>query len=136
MTVNAPDLFGVLSQRAGWLQARHAVLTENVANADTPGYKPRDLVEPDFDSMVAKAGSGRLVMETRHPAHQAAERPAPAGVEARDVDGFEVAPSGNAVVIEEQAQKLAETSLDYQLATDLYGKFVGMMRTAIGSGGA
>ena len=51
-------------------------------------------------------------------------------------EGWETAPSGNAVVIEEQAQKLAQTQIEHQLATSLYGKYVGLMRIALGVGAA
>ena len=48
-------------------------------------------------------------------------------------EGYEVAPSGNAVVLEEEMARMARTALDHQLATGLYGKYVGMFRTALGS---
>ena len=43
--------------------------------------------------------------------------------------------SGNAVVLEEELMKAAETAADYQLTTNLYRKHVAMIRTALGKSG-
>ena len=46
---------------------------------------------------------------------------------------YETTPNGNAVILEEQmAEKATQTALDFQLTTNLYHKYVGMMRIAIG----
>ena len=50
------------------------------------------------------------------------------------MDGYETAPSGNAVVLDEQMGKLAETQLDYELTTNLYRRQVGLIKTALGTG--
>ena len=49
---------------------------------------------------------------------------------------YEVALDGNSVIMEEQMTKVADTGMTYQLVTNLYRKHVGLMRTAIGRGGA
>ena len=46
----------MLRTRMQWHQERQKVLAENVANSDTPKFRPRDLVEPKFDPTGA---SGR-----------------------------------------------------------------------------
>lgn len=51
MGIFGPMIEG-LGQALDLYQARHRVLTENVANADTPGYRARDL---DFGSALAQA---------------------------------------------------------------------------------
>lgn len=45
----------VLEQVVGFTQARHAVLAGNVANADTPGYRVRDLSTTDFERRLREA---------------------------------------------------------------------------------
>ena len=49
-------------------------------------------------------------------------------------DAYEVSPSGNAVVIEQQMMKVAETATQHELALQLYAKHVGMLRLALGRG--
>ena len=44
-------LVGMLKQRMSWHQERQSVLAQNVANADTPNYRARDLKEPTFGAM-------------------------------------------------------------------------------------
>lgn len=130
------NLFDLAAARAQWLARRHAVLAANVANADTPDFRPLDLREPTPERLIAGARAPAGVGLARtNPAHAegAAPRP-PAGDRGRRGEGWETAPAGNAVVIEEQAQKLAQTQLDHQLATGIYGKLVGLMRGALGVG--
>lgn len=39
----APDLLKLTERRMAWLETRQRVLAGNIANADTPGYQPRDV---------------------------------------------------------------------------------------------
>ena len=50
MALNLPDIpiFSILRERMAWLNQRQSVLSENVANADTPGFVARDLKPLDF----------------------------------------------------------------------------------------
>ena len=47
---------------------------------------------------------------------------------------YEVAPSGNAVIIEEQLLKAGQNVMDYNLMVNVYQKQVSMLRTALGTG--
>ena len=49
-------LFDLIDRKLDFTDARHRVITRNIANADTPGYIPEDAVEPDFRRLVAGAG--------------------------------------------------------------------------------
>lgn len=127
-------LFELISGRAAWLAQRQAVLARNVANTDTPGFTPLDLAPAD-PARGAAAGRGlTLALARTDAAHLlgAAGADAPAG-RAEEAPSYEVKPSGNGVVLAEQLQKMAATDLDYQLATNLYRRYVGLLRTAIGA---
>ena len=54
MSINDLPGLSALRTRMQWHQERQRVLAENVANSDTPNFKPRDLVEPKFDSTGAR----------------------------------------------------------------------------------
>ena len=61
----------MLKSKMSWLEARQDVLSQNVANADTPGYAARDLKPMDFASLLKKANgavpaSGLMVTDPRH----------------------------------------------------------------------
>ena len=64
MSINDIPGLAALRTRMQWHQERQRVLAENVANSDTPGFKPKDLVEPNFDAKGANlSGSmGSLAM--------------------------------------------------------------------------
>ena len=136
MAAILPPLFQLLSARANFLQARHAVLSQNIANADTPRYQPKDLVEPDFAKVLDRLPQGveTVVLNRTRPDHLAGLPTISATTGRQQIDAFEVAPSGNAVLIEEQLRHLGSADRGYKLATSIYGKYVGLMRTAIGNG--
>ena len=117
-----PLLFDLISTRQRWLGQREAVLGQNVANADTPDYRPLDLKPASFRELLGwRLGPTLAVQLARtQPLHVAGAVPRAAEARARRVEGFETAPSGNAVVLDEQLQKLAQTQLDYELTTNLY----------------
>ena len=49
MAISNIPLFSMLRTKMHWHQERQRVLAENVANADTPRFQPRDLAPPQFD---------------------------------------------------------------------------------------
>ncbi|MCS7267573.1 MAG: flagellar basal body rod protein FlgB [Geminicoccaceae bacterium] len=126
-------LFALISERARWLGARHTVLAQNVANADTPGYRPSDL-SPFERALREPPRSAAPPLVRTSPLHLAGTAPArSADPRTREVGSYEIAPSGNAVVLEEEMQKLAQNQLDHQLATSLYTRHLAMLRTALGT---
>src|SRR6202008_1630975 len=56
MSINDLPMLSALRTRMQWHQERQRVLSENVANSDTPNFRPRDLVEPKFDAEGASVG--------------------------------------------------------------------------------
>jgi flagellar basal-body rod protein FlgB len=128
-------LFELISGRAGWLSQRQAVLTRNVANADTPDFVPFDLAAANPAQLMraSQGGTGGLPLLRTAPAHVAGQPAPPEGHRDGKAPGYELKPSGNSVVLAEQLQKMASTDLDYQLTTGLYRRYVGMLRTALGT---
>ena len=130
------ELFALISARTRWLAQRHGVLTQNVANADTPDFRPRDLKPAEFGKLLGRSAEGRrarLPLALTQASHVAGSGTRRQEIDSRRVDGYETAPAGNAVVLDEQLGKLAETQLDYELTTNLYRRQVGMLKTALGS---
>lgn len=109
-------------RRLAWLDGRQRVLARNVANADTPGFVPRDAAP--FGAALARLAS----TDPRHlaPRGEGLARPARGALD--------VAPNGNAVSLEEQALKVADTDQQHALALGLHRKYLAMFRTALGRG--
>ncbi len=139
MDLGRIPLFALAMDRMAWLDRRQQVLADNIANADTPKFRPSDVTPFEAERALGLGGGGTLMPVATSPMHLAGARPlggaaAVAVVHSRNPD--ETTPSGNAVVLEEQMMKVAETQADYQMATSLYRKYMDMLKLAIGRGGA
>ncbi|MCU0838851.1 MAG: flagellar basal body rod protein FlgB [Rhodospirillales bacterium] len=122
-------LFSALQRRGNWLAQRQVAIAENIANADTPHFHPRDLKPQRFRDLIEPANA--VTLAATSPGHLSpAGGGGAAGKAAPSRAVYETAPSGNAVVLEEQMAKMNETAIDHRLVTQLYKKFLGMMRLA------
>ncbi len=121
------DPIALAETRMRWLDRRQAVLAGNIANADTPGYRPRD-VHP-FVAMLRRGGAAGDVART-HAAHLVGT--AATGTAVRR--GTEASPDGNAVSLDDQALKMAEVDGAHAVATAVHRRWNGMFRAALGRG--
>ncbi|MBV9521948.1 MAG: flagellar basal body rod protein FlgB [Alphaproteobacteria bacterium] len=131
--MNDIPLFKAMTQRMAWLSQRQKVLAQNVANADTPNYRPHDLKAPSFRELIGKTG-GNLRLAATQPNHLGGTT----GVSPfrEEVDRTtEVSPSGNAIKIEDEMLKVSGTANDYAVTTNLYRQHLSMLKTVIGKGG-
>ncbi|WP_095587883.1 FlgB family protein [Actibacterium ureilyticum] len=121
------EIFRMAQGMATHAAARHRVVAENIANADTPGYKARD-VQP-FAEQV-QGGSGFKLRQTR-PGHSA---PATSGHTYRSSEQRDAAqsPNGNSVSIEREMVRAVETTRQHDLAVNVYRNALGILRTSIG----
>jgi flagellar basal-body rod protein FlgB len=115
-----------------WHQERQRVLSENVANADTPGFRARDLVPLKLDQMTPRTTAVGLVRTDAN--HQIASGSSTGGFESARNAAQEIRPTGNAVSLEEEMIKVAANQMDYQAATALYARSLGLIKTALGRG--
>jgi flagellar basal-body rod protein FlgB len=133
MDLNGIPLFSLISGRMSWLSARQSVLSENVANGDTPNFVARDLKPVDFQTMLAGQGMGSTQLTTTNVRHFEIRANGTAPFEEEDSFGEGGTPTGNVVSVEQEMIKLSDTQIQYQTATNLYSKAVNMFRTALGS---
>jgi len=133
MDVFQLKLFQRLGERMGWLNARQTVLSQNIANADTPEYTPHDVKPLDFGQHLA--GIEPVSPMRTSSMHLAGTKPAQGSFgDAKSRHVYESTPVGNSVVLEEQMMKVTQTQTDYQLMTNLYRKHLDMIRMALGRG--
>lgn len=115
-----------------WLGDRQRVLAQNIANANTPDYAPKDLVEPDFASHLRSGGTLRMqVTDASHAigGGGAAQR------QETVRSPFAATISGNSVDLESELRKVSETGVRYQTMVNLYQKHIALLKTAIGRSG-
>lgn len=137
MDIKNIALFQAMGAKMNYLSTRQGVLAQNIANADTPEYRPRDLTKVDFGAVLKDlTGSQKIRMERTAPGHIGPGSNLNAADERKSRLMYEVAPDDNGVIIEEQMIKASQTTMDYNLITNLMRKNVGMIQTALGRGGA
>jgi flagellar basal-body rod protein FlgB len=102
------------AMRGSW--QRQTAITNNLANADTPGYQPQEV---SFETALQNAVSGgespeeiQFQTETRH---------------------VEAGPNGTGVSADEESAKLAENGLDYEALTQVMGARNDIVRSALGA---
>ncbi|MDP6352699.1 MAG: flagellar basal-body rod protein FlgB [Alphaproteobacteria bacterium] len=133
MDISNIPLFSMLNRSVDWLALNHQVLAENVANADTPRYRSRELEPLDFERLLRVSAQQVRIRVTNRAHLQGLGGAAGDQFKARTNDDvYDVSLTGNAVSLEQQAVLIAKNAMDYQLATTLYGKSLGMIRTAVG----
>jgi flagellar basal-body rod protein FlgB len=125
-------LFAMLRTRMQWHQERQRVLAENVANADTPNFRPRDLAPLNFDQMRPLQAS--LSLDRTETGHIAGADGGSDRFQAARFGGYDVSPTGNAVNLEDEMIKVAANQMDFQAATTLYTRSLALIKTAIGKG--
>ncbi|MBV9426465.1 MAG: flagellar basal body rod protein FlgB [Bradyrhizobiaceae bacterium] len=131
MPVSDIPILAMLRTRMAWHQERQRVLANNVANADTPKFRPSDLVPPDFRRPAM--ASGAVALARTDPMHLSASGAGAGSQFAADTHGrYEVRPTGNAVNLEDEMMKVAANQMDYQMVTTLYSRGLGLIKTALG----
>ncbi len=118
--------------------ARHEVLSANIANVDTPGYRPRDL---DFNAAMRAAAESSAPVTGEIP--QRSDASASPGLnlqsaiyepEYPDSRHGEDRLDGNAVSLDRQMALLTENSLAYETSLTLLSRAMAALRYAIGEG--
>lgn len=135
--MNLPQipLLDLLRQRMSWLNARQTVLSQNIANADTPGYLARDLKPVGFGQMLQQADAPNQFATTlavTNPRHIQISFSNQSQFHEVDSADTTANPTGNTVSLEDEMIKVANNQAQYQAASNLYAKAMGLLRTAIG----
>ena len=119
-------LFELASSQAKWLELRQSTIATNVANANTPGYRARD-VEP-FNK-VLDATPVRLA--TTSPAHiqlSAAETDTRTSAKK---DSWEIVHSGNSVSLEQEMVKGGDVNREYSMNSAIVRSFHRMLLSGV-----
>ena len=120
------DFFGLAARRLDYIDQRQRVVAENIANADTPNYHPRDL--SPFQAALGSAGVSPLRTNVLHLSGTS------------QTAGFimetpqERSADGNTVNVEAQLTKVADDETSASLVGNLWKTTMGMYLTALGKG--
>ena len=113
---------------------RHNLITGNIANMDTIGYKPRDL---DFQKTLKRVmgeDTPRQAMDRTHQRHFSGNEAEPLGINgtnSEDVDLFHL----DSVDIDREMQHIVENNIKYRTTTEMLLRKMAILRHAIQEGG-
>jgi len=117
MNSSSLSILQLASRRLQWLSAKQTVISENIANADTAGYKARAV--QSFDNYLEA-----VISSGEH---------APQPETIQQANTWSGSLSGNNVILEEQVINATDTASQYRLATNLYRKANQMILAAAGT---
>ena len=134
VAINDLSIVNTLKASLSYNEARARTLAVNVANADTPGYVPKDLQAFDealrASSLSGPTSSGPV---RTHEQHFTTAEAAPRKYSSHATPDSETTIDGNAVVLEEQIVKVGEARMAYETALGLYQKSLSFLRMAVKS---
>ena len=137
MDITNLPMFGLIKDRMNWVGQRQQVIAQNIANADTPEYRARDIAKFDFQKTLRKHAANRDVaggspMRATHPMHLSGRVDSAAGAASKmDRKPYETAPDGNSVVLEEQMVKMNEAAVQHSTMVGLYRKHLKMIKLVV-----
>jgi flagellar basal-body rod protein FlgB len=121
--VNPVYLFDLASRHAAWASARQAVITGNIANANTPGYKTQDIQR--FTDVFDQTS---LTMASTEPGHLGADA-------SGRVDNWDVKDTGGPVSLEVEMLKAGDINRGFSLDMDVMRAFNRMLMASVRTGG-
>ncbi|MER2507596.1 FlgB family protein [Amaricoccus sp.] len=122
------NVLRLASQLASHASTRQTIISENIANADTPGYHARDV--DDFAATLEDR-MAPFTAKTTRPQHVAFGSPHGFGVHDSTVLGAE-SPNGNSVSLEDQMTRAADIRQSHELAMGVYEKSLNILRASLG----
>jgi flagellar basal-body rod protein FlgB len=132
MDIDGLASIALMRQNIRYLSARQSVLASNIAHVNTPNYRPKDVVKPNFQAMLGTS-SGDQTIRT-NPMHMTMEQ-GTGGLSGLTMNArmLETTPVGNSVVAEDEIIKQAATATQYSITVGAYAKTLGLIRTATGT---
>jgi flagellar basal-body rod protein FlgB len=142
MDLNGIPLFAALKNKLGYLGEREKMISQNVANASTPGFTPTDLKPFSAQPSMSSKSNAVMLSQPKSTAGISGGSATAIAIPANNTDASKVfvseaAPdsettlNGNQVVLEEQMLKMNQARSEYDAAIGFYQKSLGMLQLAI-----
>lgn len=108
--------------------ARHNLITSNIANVDTPGFRPREVT---FENELERLGGTLALEETREGHLPNPDAPGPGSMRVYEETWASPGADGNFVRLEHEMSRLQANSVRYRASTQMVAHHLGMLRYAI-----
>lgn len=130
MSINFDKALGVHAQALALREKRSEVLASNLVNADTPGYKARDL---DFKSILKQNSPSGLNLERTREGHIASSETL-LGARMMFRNPNQVSLDGNTVEAQVEQAKFAENAVQYQASLNFINNELSGLMMALKGG--
>ncbi len=120
------QLFELATKQAQWLTARQGVVTGNVANANTPGFRAKDVTP--FSAVLDNTN---MPMTRTNPGHFIDSSSSELGIQTQVDQAAKPLISGNSVELADQLMKEGEIKRDYDLNTGIVKAFNRMILATV-----
>jgi flagellar basal-body rod protein FlgB len=133
MDINAIPLFSMLKSRLGYINAREQLISQNVANADTSGYAPKDLQDFNVGRALNAGGpSAGVIQPVRTDPGHLAPHSVQSQIDWKVVESpdSQATLSGNKVELEDEMAKMSQSRMDYEAAVGFYQKAMSLLQMA------
>ena len=112
------DVFARLAGRISYLTARHDALVQNIANIETPNYKAQEVQFSGYlDDQLSESARSENTVFT--PKMEEVKAPG------------EAKPNGNTVSMEDQMAKMADNSMEYMVASEIFKKNLALLKFSL-----
>ena len=115
---------------AAHASSRQSVIAQNIANADTPGYKARDMAS--FADSFREAAHARASSRPVRAGHIAFSTGSSGGDIFKSAKFGAESPNGNTVSLEDQLVRTADIKYQHDLALGIYAKSINILRAGMG----
>ncbi|HEY8099071.1 MAG TPA: flagellar basal body rod protein FlgB [Methylobacter sp.] len=127
MSISFKAALGIEPKILAFREKRGEILAANLANADTPNFKARDM---DFKSVLKQSMSSGVSMERTHAGHIVPQQPV-FGANVMYRNPNQVSLDGNTVESHIEQAKYAENAVRYQASLNFIGGDFSDMRIAL-----
>lgn len=108
---------------------RQAVVSQNVANADTPGYVARDI--PSFVDVFAPASESAFAQRATRVSHMNGQLAGNANAEMIEDKSF-ASPDGNSVSLETEMLRATDAKRQHDRSLAIYKSAMTILRSSLG----
>lgn len=112
------QILSLVSAMADHATRQHAVIADNIANSDTPGYQSRTIA--DFSDIFKKAKAENMSLGTAVARAEISTEP------------MTLTPDGNGVSLDDQMMLSAKAKADHDLALAIYKKNLDLLKMTVG----
>ncbi|MEM5476671.1 FlgB family protein [Pacificibacter sp. AS14] len=122
------DIFQMASGLAKHASTRQETIAKNIANADTPEYRAKDIAS--FEETYSDEATGTSMKSSR-AGHLHGNDAQNTPIKFVDAPGPS-SPNGNSVTLEAEMMKATEVRHQHDLAMSVYKSSMNILRTSIG----